>query len=339
MKRSGNILIWLACGMVFCAIARADDAVNPDSSESTADILNQLRHTTSPRDRMRLIKELHAKHPMPAFQTAQPASATSAANPEGLRQRTTELDRTALDQPRGMQPLPASAAGSNAQANTGALNNIANTDTPYGSIAVRNVFGLNPIPPPAPPQDPNATPPPKITLTGITTIFGPAEALYKVGAYAKNGKQIAEQSYILTEGEEQDDVEVTAIDTQKDIVTFNNHGQTQAVPLANGVATGGDSGSVPSRPRFGGPMGGGNIPGNLPENIRQRLQQRFGNMNGMNGPGQNGLGQSSTPPFSADDTAALVAAQHVQAEQAGSPTAPLFPPTKYDNEAHQPPGP
>jgi len=151
-----------------------------------------------------------------------------------------------------------------------------------------------------------------------------------VAGYAKNGKQIPDQSYILTEGEEQDDVEVTAIDTQKDIVTFNNHGQTQALPLANGVATGGDSGSAPSRPRFGGQMGGGNIPGNIPESIRQRLQQRFGNMNGMNGPGP-----SATPPFSADDAAALVAAQHAQLEQQGDPTAVLFPSTPYDEPARQ----
>lgn len=286
------------------------------------------------------MKELRAKQQMPAFQMGQPANATSAANPEGLHQRMTELDRTALDRPRGMQPLPANAAGSKSQANNGApSNNIVDTDAPYGSIAVRNVFALNPVPPPAPPQDPNAIPPPKITLTGITTIFGPAEALYKVAGYAKNGKQVPEQSYILTEGEEQDDVEVTAIDTQKDIVTFNNHGQTQVLPLSNGVATGGDSGAGPSRPRFGGPMGRPNF-NNLPPDVRARFQQRFGNGNNYNNYNNSSTPNQSSSQLSADDTEALIAAQHAQAaSDPNSPIPPqLFPPTKYDPDAGVPPG-
>jgi hypothetical protein len=326
MKRSGKILIWLACGMVFCAISRADDAVNPNTPESSTDLFKQIRQATSAQDRMLLLKKLHAKHPMP---TMHPMPGLQMAQP-------------------GNDPLNVQAShvpSNNTQADS------AQTDTPYGSIAVRNVFGLNPIPPPAPPQDPNAIPPPKITLTGITTIFGPAEALYKVAGYAKNGKQVPDQSYILTEGEEQDDVEVTAIDTQKDTVTFNNHGQTQVLPLSNGVATGGDSGSGPSRPRFGGP-GHPNIPNfnNLPESVRQRLQQRFGNMNdgSQNNNNFNPAGQynSNTTDnnssftqnqsgLSGDDQAALISAQHAQLEQQGNPMAALFPPTQYDDQARQ----
>ena len=45
---------------------------------------------------------------------------------------------------------------------------------------------------------------------------------------------------IFREGEAQDDVEVTKIDTEKNIVTFENHGEEQVIPLANGVATGGN---------------------------------------------------------------------------------------------------
>jgi hypothetical protein len=327
MKRSGKILIWLACGMVFCAISRADDAVNPNAPESNADIFNQLRQATSAQDRMLLLKKLRAKHPMP---TMHPMPNLQMAQP-------------------GNAPLNVQA--SQVQPNNAQADSV-QTDTPYGSIAVRNVFGLNPPPPPQQAPDPNAIPPPKITLTGITTIFGPAEALYKVAGYAKNGKQVPDQSYILTEGEEQDDVEVTAIDTQKDTVTFNNHGHEQVIPLANGVATGGDSGSSPSRPQFGGPMGRPNIRNfnNLPESVRQRLQQRYGNMNDANQNNNNSTpsGQynnnttGNNPSFtqnestlSGDDQAALIAAQHAQLEQQGNPMAALFPPTQYDDQAHQ----
>ncbi len=144
---------------------------------------------------------------------------------------------------------------------------------PYGSIVKRNVFGLNPVPVVDPNVAPPGPPPPKITLTGITTIFGPAEALFKVAGVKREGKPPQDESYIFTEGESQDDVEVTAIDTVKKIVTFNNNGVVQEIPLTAGIASGG--GSAPSqpgfasprpfgrqfgRPGFGGPDGG---PGNL----------------------------------------------------------------------------
>src|SRR5436190_5650423 len=48
----------------------------------------------------------------------------------------------------------------------------ANADAnPYHGIVDRNVFGLKPIPPPAPPPE-QPKPPVNITLTGITTLFG-----------------------------------------------------------------------------------------------------------------------------------------------------------------------
>jgi hypothetical protein len=227
-------------------------------------------------------------------------------------------------------------------------------NTPYASIVTRNVFGLNPIPV----QDPNeqidnGPPPPKITLTGITTIFGPAEALYKVSGVIKDGKA-QDESYILQQGEKQDDIEVSFIDTQKDIVTFNNHGQSQVIPLANGVATGGDTGGggAASPPngfprRFGGNFGGFPRPGGL--------QQRFGNGNGNNSGANNfsPAGQSSynggysggntandtSSQLSPEDAEALIAAEHAQAVQDNKSYAPIFPRTKFDQEAGIPPSP
>jgi len=124
-------------------------------------------------------------------------------------------------------------------------------DNPYAAIVSRNAFGLVPIPT-NPPVDPTPVePPPKITPNGIMTIFGKLQALFNVAQPAKAGQPAHDESYVLTEGEQQDDIEVTKIDEKGGVVTFNNHGVIQELPLVNGQAS---SGSAPA----GGPAGGGN---------------------------------------------------------------------------------
>lgn len=107
---------------------------------------------------------------------------------------------------------------------------------PYSLISARNVFGLNP--PQASSEQQESAPPPKITLTGITTILGAPEALYKVAGSRTNGKQGQDESCILKEGQEQDEVAVISINVEKAVVTFNNHGIRQEIALANGPAIG-----------------------------------------------------------------------------------------------------
>jgi hypothetical protein len=233
-----------------------------------------------------------------------------------------------------------------------------NSDTPYGSIVTRNVFGLNPIPQQtAAPSD--APPPPKITLTGITTIFGPAEALYKVAGVVKPGQPPQDESYILQEGQGEDGVEVVHIDVDNGKVTFNNNGVMQDLLLTAGVASGGAAPSPMPGPNFGGPRGyGGQRPNfnNLPAALRQRFEQRYNSQNGtsptgnndFNPAGQSGYnnnGNNSTaasastgfnipmPGLTGEDQQALIAAQHAQLQQEGNPQAALFPPTKFDQEA------
>ena len=149
---------------------------------------------------------------------------------------------------------------------------------PYGSIVKRNIFGLNPVPVVDPNIAPPGPPPPKITLSGITTIFGPAEALFKVAGVKREGKPPQDEYYIFTEGESQDNVEVTAIDTVKNIVTFNNNGVVQQIPLTAGVAS---AGSAPAGPTFSSPRPFG---------------RPFGRP-GMGGPGGGGPGGFQRPPF------------------------------------------
>jgi len=102
---------------------------------------------------------------------------------------------------------------------------------PYTSIAVRNVFSLNP---------PAATPDsaadvdkdlPKITLTGITTILGPLQVLFKTFGGGSPGVPIKDKFYDLAEGQTQDEIEVSRIDPKNELVTFNNHGVVQELPL------------------------------------------------------------------------------------------------------------
>jgi hypothetical protein len=152
-------------------------------------------------------------------------------------------------------------------------NNVAaaSADNPYVLIAARNIFSLNP----APTNDvPVGDPPPKITLNGIMSTLGNLQALYKVAGTGKPGEPAKDQSYILSEGQREDDIEVMQINDKANLVTFNNHGTVQEIPLANAPkgalsAPGGSGGPVSGRPtglprsrggRFGGE--GGNEMGN-----------------------------------------------------------------------------
>jgi len=180
------------------------------------------------------------------------------------------------------------------------------TDNPYGPIVVRNMFGLNP----PQPVDPNASatqadPPPKITPNGIMSIFGQLQVLYKVAP--KAGQPGAkEESYVLSEGQQQDDIEVTHINEKGCIVTFNNHGTVQEIPLANtpaintpapGPASSGNSGGGGTPSRIGGtrPSGG---PGG-----------RFGGQNRGVGNGNNNTGMGGGPALNTVPTSSSYGGQ------------------------------
>ncbi|HYL95726.1 MAG TPA: hypothetical protein VET69_07975, partial [Terriglobales bacterium] len=99
------------------------------------------------------------------------------------------------------------------------------SDNPYQGIVARNVFLLKPPPPPVPIEEAKP-PPPKVFLTGITSILGNKRALLKTPAPpAKPGQPPqGEQSYILTEGQREGDIEVVSIDEKAGTVKINNGG-------------------------------------------------------------------------------------------------------------------
>ena len=160
-------------------------------------------------------------------------------------------------------------------------------DNPYVPIVTRNVFGINP----PLPVDPNADtePPPKITPNGIMGVFGHLQVLFKVAIPAKPGQPAKDQSYILSEGQAQDDIEVTKIDEKDGMVTFNNHGTVQELPLVVGTASGppapgpGASGPGPKFPMLGPAPGGGNANNGGPITFGNR----FGQSGGFGGPKPN----------------------------------------------------
>ncbi len=133
-------------------------------------------------------------------------------------------------------------------------------DNPYAAIVARNIFGLVPPPPPPSPEETAEKNLPKITLTGIMSELDQSQALFKVGA--KPGVGNKEQFYTLSEGERQDDIEVVKIDPVKGVVTFDNHGFTQEIPLTEGQASGGPGATPASSPMMPPPLasraGGGN---------------------------------------------------------------------------------
>lgn len=170
-----------------------------------------------------------------------------------------------------------------------AVNDSSTTDAvvlpgnPYAPIVARNVFELTP----APVVDPNAPPaetPLKISPNGIMSIFGRLQVLFKVTG-KPDGKT---DSYILMEGQRQDDIEVTKIDEKNSLVTFNNHGVVQTLPLANAPSASGGGmtpsfGGSPGAPGFNPNNGNGNNGGGF-----GRFGQRGGGFGGRNRGGQNG---------------------------------------------------
>ena len=105
------------------------------------------------------------------------------------------------------------------------------SDNPYQSIVDRNVFSLKPPAPPADPSEVNKPTVVKITLTGMTTILGNKRVLMKTAPLpGKPGEgPRSEQSYILTEGQREGDIEVIEIDEKGGSVKVNNAGTIQTL--------------------------------------------------------------------------------------------------------------
>ena len=247
-------------------------------------------------------------------------------------------------------------------ADTAPANN-APQDDPYSVVVARNIFGL--LPPPAPP-DPNQKVEetlPKISPTGIMTVFGHSKVLFKVAGAAKSGQTAKDEYYDLSEGEAQEEIEVSKIDEKNGLVTFINHGIEQALPLVNAPASGGPAAAGGQTAPTGAPSPG--LPGlrnpglGNPGGVINFGSGRLGvHMSGANpGSANNGVPvgfgnadpSSYVPPqqqntLPADTRIILMEAQRAQWQTANNPALnPAFiPPTpltslnKPDGEADVP---
>ena len=204
--------------------------------------------------------------------------------------------------------IPAAARSQN-------LPDPAAADKPYVSIVARNMFGLLPIPPPdTNPPAPPVDPPPKITPNGIMTVFGRKEALFKSTPKPKPGQQPKEQTHCLGEGEMEDEITVVKINDVDSIVTFNNHGTIQELPLvaasnSSGPAPGpgGAPGAGPGNPGPGNPFTGGSRQGMTPGgSMRSRLGAQLPNT------APPGVGASPAPTTSFPSFSQPPAAQPAQ---------------------------
>jgi len=148
------------------------------------------------------------------------------------------------------------AASKNSSASIGTNAESGSSTNPYASIVERNVFGLRDPPSPLPPQAAPGAPPPRIILTGITTILGKKLAVLRTLAPApKTGGPAKEEPLLLAEGERLGSIELLAVDERAGRVTLNDFGTVTNVSFGKEVppagpapaATQGNSaGSIPA---------------------------------------------------------------------------------------------
>jgi hypothetical protein len=117
---------------------------------------------------------------------------------------------------------------------------------PYQAIVERNLFSLKPSLA-AQRAEPDHPPPPKITLTGITTIFRDKEVLMKVLMPGRPGESPKEQSFISAEGQQEGELRVLKVNEKTGDVTINDFGTVLTLNLDKDGAKLSD-GQPPARP-------------------------------------------------------------------------------------------
>ena len=119
-------------------------------------------------------------------------------------------------------------------------------DKPYDVIPMRNLFALKeppkPVQPPPPVQPTN-----DIKLQGINFILGRWQVLFKVRFPPPRG----EMSFVMKEGEGQDEIEVLEINGKARSVTFKNNGIEQVLTMERNASTPSATGIAPGIPLTG----------------------------------------------------------------------------------------
>jgi hypothetical protein len=106
----------------------------------------------------------------------------------------------------------------------------ADSENPYRGIIERNVFDLKNKPPLEVRVEPKPLPP-KVAVVGITTILTHKCAILKWPAGP--GDPSRTRSFVMTEGQRVDEIEVLQIDEKSGSVKLNNHGVVQLVGIGD----------------------------------------------------------------------------------------------------------
>jgi hypothetical protein len=219
---------------------------------------------------------------------------------------------------------------------------------PYTGIVVRNIFALVPIPtnPPVDVKPPD--PPIKISPNGIMNVFGQLEVIFKAAIPAMGKEPAHDQSYVMAEGEREDDIEVVKIDDKASIITFINHGIKQDLPLADAPnvtapapSPGGPGGGVPMPASALGsqgipnrPMRNGPVPGS-PAAARASILAAAGMSDPA--PPSGGAGQASgatqnQTELTPEEQIVNTEKQRAQWLDQGNPAAAIVPPTSITKQ-------
>ncbi len=234
---------------------------------------------------------------------------------------------------------------------------LSSAGNPYVAIPARNIFNLVPIPTNPPVEDVKPPDPPdKITPNGIMSLFGTPQVLFKVAIPPKAGQPPKDQSYCLSEGDREDGIEVVQIDQIARVITFNNNGIVQKLPLvpASDNGGGGPGGGGGGFPGYGGPNrfyhgsagGGGFSSQPAPSSAPDYSGNNANSSNPANDNASNG-NSPGVPPTSFEGAQAklnsilsdpnhltpeaqviLMEANRQQLQAAGDPSAVLLPPTE-----------
>jgi hypothetical protein len=193
------------------------------------------------------------------------------------------------------------------------------TNQPYETIVARNVFGL--VTPPSPAVDASPGEPlGKITITGLMSIFGQFQVLFKFSSPGKAGQPAQDDYYVLKQRQSEDGIEVLQINAETGVVTFNNHGAVEDVALAgwnpanSPLPVTGESTDAPAP--------AANLPKVYPESFtRARTPDYLGG-------GPNGVRPDQPlPATSMEDRILLIEAQRAYLKSHHDPSADLLPPT------------
>lgn len=221
-------------------------------------------------------------------------------------------------------------------------------DKPYNAIIERNVFNLHDPPPPVNPADLiKKTPPPKITLTGITTILGQKKTFLTTPPAKPGGPP---ESVMLAEGQALNEIEVKRIDEKAGIVEVVNHGEAQTLDFENnGAKPSGAPPAMGSPQPIAMPAPAPPPPGVMPppanvirplRSLAPRSAPVSQNNNGFGGamgsPNVSMQGQNNLTP---EEQVALIEIQRVKYRDQNDPTAKVLPPTEMTPEVTGQPAP